>query len=125
MKAAYEKAQAANGGKRPSQEQIIAAFENLISRHPAARSTWRSARATRRSGHGVWHDQDVGGKVTVVNVKRYPGGAGESPRRRQDARLDQVGLQDSEIVAQRTAADAVAQRSSVGALPPRVRRSSA
>ena len=72
-KAAYEKAQAANGGKRPSQDQIIAAFEGL---------TWEAPSGTVRMALGKGHQaiqataygttKLVDGEVTLVNVKYYP-----------------------------------------------------
>ena len=73
VKAAWEKAQAANGGKRPTNEQVAAALENL---------TFESPGGTVRMANGKGHQaimetvygmsKVVGGKMTVTNVKRYP-----------------------------------------------------
>jgi branched-chain amino acid transport system substrate-binding protein len=72
VKAAYEKAQAANSGKRPSQEQIIAAFENLSFEAPGGRvdmALGKGHQAVQGTAYGV--TKNVGGKVTVVNIKRF------------------------------------------------------
>jgi branched-chain amino acid transport system substrate-binding protein len=72
VKAAYEKAQAANAGKRPSQEQIIAAFENLSYEAPGGRvdmALGKGHQAVQGTAYGV--TKNVGGKVTVVNIKRF------------------------------------------------------
>jgi branched-chain amino acid transport system substrate-binding protein len=72
VKAAYEKAQAANSGKRPSQEQIIAAFENLSFEAPGGKvdmALGKGHQAVQGTAYGV--TKNVGGKVTVVNIKRY------------------------------------------------------
>jgi len=73
LKAAYDKAQAANGGKRPNQDQVIAAFENLTFEGPGgpvAMSLGKGHQAVQGTAYGtVKHE---GGKVTVTNVKRYP-----------------------------------------------------
>ena len=72
VKAAYEKAQAANAGKRPSQEQIIAAFENLSFEAPGGKvdmALGKGHQAVQGTAYGV--TKNVGGKVTVVNVKRF------------------------------------------------------
>ena len=73
VKVAWEKAQAANGGKRPSNEQVAAALEN---------STFEGPGGTVRMANGKGHQaimetvygmsKVVGGKMTVTNVKRYP-----------------------------------------------------
>jgi branched-chain amino acid transport system substrate-binding protein len=72
VKAAYEKAQAANAGKRPSQEQIIAAFENLSYEAPGGRvdmALGKGHQAVQGTAYGV--TKNVGSKVTVVNIKRF------------------------------------------------------
>ncbi len=72
VKAAYEKAQAANNGKRPSQEQIIAAFENLSFEAPGGKvdmTLGKGHQAVQGTAYGV--TKNVGGKVTVVNIKRF------------------------------------------------------
>ena len=73
VKLAWEKAQAANGGARPSNEQVAAALEN---------STFDGPGGTVRMANGKGHQaimetvygmsKVVGGKMTVTNVKRYP-----------------------------------------------------
>jgi branched-chain amino acid transport system substrate-binding protein len=72
-KAAWEKAQAANGGKRPSDEQIIAAFENLTFVSPAGEvkmTNGKGHQAITGTAYGV--SKNVGGKMTIANIKRYP-----------------------------------------------------
>jgi branched-chain amino acid transport system substrate-binding protein len=71
-KTAYEKAQRANGGKPPSQEQIITAFEGL---------SWETPSGTIRLALGKGHQavqpiaygttKLVDGQVTLTNVKHY------------------------------------------------------
>jgi branched-chain amino acid transport system substrate-binding protein len=73
VKTAWEKAQAANGGKRPSNEQVATALEN---------STFEGPGGTVKMANGKGHQaimetvygmsKVVGGKMTVTNVKRYP-----------------------------------------------------
>ena len=73
VKAAWEKAQAANGGKRPSNEQVGAALKG---------STFEGPGGTVRMAIGKGHQaitetaygqtKLVDGKITMVNVKRYP-----------------------------------------------------
>lgn len=73
VKAAWEKAQATNGGARPSNEQVAAALEN---------STFEGPGGTVKMANGKGHQaimetvygmsKVVGGKMTVTNVKRYP-----------------------------------------------------
>lgn len=72
VKAAWEKAQVANGGKRPSQDQVIAAFENLSFEAPGGRvdmALGKGHQAVQGTAYGT--SKNVGGKVTLVNVKRY------------------------------------------------------
>ncbi|HEX5091593.1 MAG TPA: ABC transporter substrate-binding protein [Burkholderiales bacterium] len=72
-KAAWEKAQAANGGKRPSQDQVIAAFERLSFESPAGKvdmAIGAGHQAITETAYGV--TKKVKGKMTVANVKRYP-----------------------------------------------------
>ena len=72
-KAAWEKAQAANGGKRPSQDQVIAAFERLTFMSPAGKvdmAIGAGHQAITETAYGV--TRKVKGKMTVANVKRYP-----------------------------------------------------
>lgn len=72
-KAAWEKAQAANGGKRPSDDQVIAAFERLVFESPAGKvemAIGNGHQAITETAYGV--SKKVKGKMTVANVKRYP-----------------------------------------------------
>lgn len=72
VKAAYEKAQAGNSGKRPSQEQIIAAFENLSFEAPGGKvdmALGKGHQSVQGTAYGV--TRNVGGKITVVNIKRF------------------------------------------------------
>ena len=73
VKAAWEKAQAANGGKRPSQEQVGAALKGLSFEGPGG--TVRMAigdghQAIMETAYGT--TQRKGGRITMVNVRRYP-----------------------------------------------------
>jgi branched-chain amino acid transport system substrate-binding protein len=73
VKAAWEKAQAANGGKRPSNEQVAAAFENLTFEGPGGTvrmANGKGHQAIMETVYGM--SKVVGGKMTVTNVKRYP-----------------------------------------------------
>jgi branched-chain amino acid transport system substrate-binding protein len=73
VKAAYEKAQAANGGKRPSQEQVIAAFENLSYEGPGGKvdmALGKGHQAVQGTAYGT--AKHAGGKVTMTKVKQYP-----------------------------------------------------
>jgi branched-chain amino acid transport system substrate-binding protein len=73
VKAAWEKAQAANGGKRPSNEQTAAAFENLTFEGPGGTvklAIGKGHQAIMETVYGM--SKVVGGKMTVTNVKRYP-----------------------------------------------------
>lgn len=72
VKAAYEKAQQA-GAARPTQEQIIAAFENLSFEGPGG-----TVRMALGKGHQAVLDvafgtaKHVGGELQIVDIKRYP-----------------------------------------------------
>ena len=73
VKAAHEKAQAGNGGKRPSQDQVVAAFEKLSFEAPGGMvdmALGKGHQAVQGTAYGT--TKNVGGKVTLVNVKRYP-----------------------------------------------------
>ncbi len=73
VKAAWEKAQAANGGKRPSTEQVIEAFENLTFMSPAGEvkmGLGKGHQAVTETAYGM--TKMVNGQMTVTNVKRYP-----------------------------------------------------
>ena len=72
-KAAWEKAQAANGGKRPRTDQVIAAFEHLTFESmggKVAMAIGAGHQAITEMAYGV--TKKVHGKMTLANVKRYP-----------------------------------------------------
>ena len=73
VKAAWEKAMAANGGKRPTNEQVGAALEHLSYEGPGGpvrMSTGNGHQAVMEIAYGM--TKRAGGKLTMVNVKRYP-----------------------------------------------------
>jgi branched-chain amino acid transport system substrate-binding protein len=73
MKLAWEKAMAANGGKRPSNEQVGAALAHMSYEGPGG-----LVRMTNGKGHQAIMDTAYGqsryanGKLEIVNIKRYP-----------------------------------------------------
>jgi branched-chain amino acid transport system substrate-binding protein len=73
VKYAWEKAMEKNGGKRPSNEEVGAALENATYEGPGG-----TVRMANGKGHQAVMETAYGttklvkGKVTVVNVKRYP-----------------------------------------------------
>jgi branched-chain amino acid transport system substrate-binding protein len=72
VKAAYEKAKLAAGGREPSQEQIIAAFRYLTYETPSG--TTRMALGDGHQGiQGIAFGQTrlVNGKMTITNIRRY------------------------------------------------------
>jgi len=72
-KTAYEKAQAANGGNPPSQDQIIAAFENLTYESPSGKvqmALGKGHQAMQGTAYGT--TKVVNGRITITNVKYYP-----------------------------------------------------
>lgn len=73
VKAAWEKAQQANGGKRPSQEQVGAALKGLTFEGPGGTvrmAIGKGHQAIMETAYGM--TERKGGKITVTNVKRYP-----------------------------------------------------
>lgn len=73
MKAAWEKAQAANGGKRPEIDQVIAALENSTFEGPGGTvrmAIGKGHQAIMETAYG--QSKLVKGQMTVTNVKRYP-----------------------------------------------------
>src|SRR6267142_4931566 len=73
VKAAWEKATAANGGKRPTDEQLCAALEHLSFEGPGGQvkmAIGKGHQAVMETAYGM--TKRVGGKLTMVNVKRYP-----------------------------------------------------
>jgi branched-chain amino acid transport system substrate-binding protein len=80
VKTAWEKAQAANGGKRPTPEQVIAAFEGITYESPGGKvqmSLGKGHQAVMETAYGM--TKKVGGKMTVEKVKRYPAEAVNPP----------------------------------------------
>ena len=79
VKAAYEKAQAA-GAATPSQEQIIAAFENLTFEGPGG-----TVKMALGKGHQAVMDVAVGtarsegGQLRIVDIVRYPADKANPP----------------------------------------------
>ena len=72
-KTAYEKAQAANGGNAPNQEQIIAAFENLTFEAPGGKvqmAIGKGHQAVQGTAYGT--TKLVKGQITLTNIKSYP-----------------------------------------------------
>jgi branched-chain amino acid transport system substrate-binding protein len=72
LKAAYEKAQAANGGKQPTPAQVITAFEGLSFEAPAGKielALGGGHQAAQGVAFGIV--KNVNGKVTVTDVKQY------------------------------------------------------
>src|SRR3954470_4166048 len=73
VKAAWEKAQAANGGKRPTNEQVGAALKGATFEGPGG-----TVRMALGKGHQAIMEtvygqtKVVNGRVTMVNIKRYP-----------------------------------------------------
>jgi branched-chain amino acid transport system substrate-binding protein len=71
LKSAYEKAQA--GGAAPDQERIVTALEGLTYESPAGTvkmAIGKGHQAVQEAAYGT--AKHVGGKLTIVNVKRYP-----------------------------------------------------
>lgn len=72
VKAAYEKAQAANGGQAPSQDQIIAAFEHMSWEGPGGEvklSLGKGHQAAYGTAYGTV--KQVDGKTTLADVVYY------------------------------------------------------
>jgi branched-chain amino acid transport system substrate-binding protein len=73
VKAAWEKAQDANGGKKPSNEQVAAALKGSTFEGPGGTvkmSIGKGNQAVMETAYGT--TKLVNGKLTLVNVKRYP-----------------------------------------------------
>jgi branched-chain amino acid transport system substrate-binding protein len=80
VKAAWEKAMAANGGKRPTNEEVGAALEHLAFDGPGGHvrmAIGKGHQAIMETAYGM--TKNVGGKLTMVNVKRYPAEAVNPP----------------------------------------------
>jgi branched-chain amino acid transport system substrate-binding protein len=73
VKYAWEKAMEKNGGKRPSNEEVGAALENATYEGPGGKVEMKNGKgrqAVMDTAYG--QTKHVKGKLTVVNVKRYP-----------------------------------------------------
>jgi branched-chain amino acid transport system substrate-binding protein len=73
VKLAWEKAQDANGGKRPSNEQVAAALKGSTFEGPGGQvrmAIGKGHQAIMETAYGT--TRLVNGKLTLVNVKRYP-----------------------------------------------------
>jgi branched-chain amino acid transport system substrate-binding protein len=73
VKAAYEKAMAAAGGKTPTQDQVIAALEHLTFETPSGKvemALGKGHQAIQGTAYGVV--KHVKGQLTIANVKHYP-----------------------------------------------------
>jgi branched-chain amino acid transport system substrate-binding protein len=73
VKLAWEKAQAANGGKRPSNEQVAAALEHSTFEGPGGvvkMAIGKGHQAIMETAYGM--SKVVHGKVTMTKIKRYP-----------------------------------------------------
>ncbi|HEY7726749.1 MAG TPA: ABC transporter substrate-binding protein [Anaeromyxobacteraceae bacterium] len=71
LKSAYEKAQ--GGGPAPDQDKIIAALEGLTFESPSGTvrlAIGKGHQAVSETAYGT--AKNVGGKLTLTNVKRYP-----------------------------------------------------
>jgi branched-chain amino acid transport system substrate-binding protein len=80
VKAAWEKAMASNGGKRPTNEEVGAALEHLAFDGPGGHvrmAIGKGHQAIMETAYGM--TKNVGGKLTMVNVKRYPAEAVNPP----------------------------------------------
>jgi branched-chain amino acid transport system substrate-binding protein len=80
VKAAWEKAMAANGGRRPTNEQVGAALEHLAFDGPGGHvrmAIGKGHQAIMETAYGM--TRNVGGKLTMVSVKRYPAEAVNPP----------------------------------------------
>ncbi|MEY2669378.1 MAG: hypothetical protein RJA59_2016, partial [Pseudomonadota bacterium] len=72
LKAAYEKAQGA-GAAAPTQDQVIAAFEGLTFETPSGTIKMALGKGHQAVEETVYGQaKNVKGKLTFVNVKRYP-----------------------------------------------------
>jgi branched-chain amino acid transport system substrate-binding protein len=73
VKLAWEKAMEKNGGKKPSNEEVGAALENMTYEGPGGTvkmALGKGHQAIMETAYG--QTKLVGGKITLVNVKRYP-----------------------------------------------------
>ena len=73
VKLAWEKAQDGNGGKRPTNEQVAAALKGSTFEGPGGTVRMAIGKGHQAIMETVYGQTKIeGGKLTVVNVKRYP-----------------------------------------------------
>lgn len=73
VKTAWEKAQAANGGKRPTIDQVIAAFEGITYTSPGGEVKMALGKGHQAIMETVYgQTKVVDGQMTVTNVRRFP-----------------------------------------------------
>jgi branched-chain amino acid transport system substrate-binding protein len=73
VKAAWEKAQAANGGQRPSIDQVMAALENSTFESPGGKVQMVLGKGHQAIMETVYgQSKVVKGQMTVTKVKRFP-----------------------------------------------------
>jgi branched-chain amino acid transport system substrate-binding protein len=73
VKAAFEKAMAANGGKKPTNEQVGAALKGSTFQGPGGTVKMAIGKGHQAIMETVYGQTKlVNGKITMVNVKRYP-----------------------------------------------------
>lgn len=73
VKSAYEKAHAANGGKEPNQDQLIAALENHTWEGPSGKVMMNLGKGHQATqGIAFGRVKRVNGKITLVDIKNYP-----------------------------------------------------
>ncbi len=73
VKAAWEKAQGANGGQRPSIDQVMAALENLTFESPGGKVQMALGKGHQAIMETVYGQSKlVKGRMTVTKVKRFP-----------------------------------------------------
>jgi len=82
LKSASEKAAAAKGGARPTQEEVIAAFESLEYTTPSGTVSMALAnghQAVQDTAYGTYKYDRDSGRASYVDVKRYPIGCVNPP----------------------------------------------
>ena len=73
MKLAWEKAQAAKGGQRPTNEEVAAALENMTYESPGGvvkMSLGKGHQAVMETAYG--QTKLVKGQLTIANIRRFP-----------------------------------------------------
>lgn len=96
LKAAYEKAQAARGGARPTQDAVIDALRGSSFDTPAGRVHMARAnghQAVQGTVYGM--TKTVNGKITMVNVKHYPAEVVQPPEGMTSSEWIESGMKPS------------------------------